>query len=173
MSSPLSVYKLIILYLLDRADGITKAQISEFLLENGYVNLLSLVQTYAEIEEQGLVRSENRDENADERTFLYITDAGRETLNFFIRDLNEDIRKQADEFLKSSGREIRNEEDLSYRYFRRTDGSYQVELSVCERSAPVIGLTLQVPDRQSAETAVRRWREKNEEIYRDLIEKLF
>lgn len=173
MTSPLSVYKLIILYLLDRTDGITKAQISGFLLENGYVNLLSLVQTYAEIEEQGLVRSENRDENADDRTFLYITDAGRETLNFFIRDLNGDIRKQADEFLRTSGRDIRDEENLSYRYFRRTDGSYQVELSVCERSTPIVGITLCVPDRKSAETAVVRWKEKNEEIYRDLIEKLF
>ena len=60
MSSPLAIYKLIILYLLDKADGeIAMDRLSSFLLEKGYVNFLSLTQTYAEIEKSGLVRSRN------------------------------------------------------------------------------------------------------------------
>ena len=48
MSSPLAIYKLIILYLLDRAEGeIAMDRISSFLLEKGYVNFVSLMQTYA------------------------------------------------------------------------------------------------------------------------------
>ena len=60
MSSPLAIYKLIILYLLDKADGeIAMDRLSSFLLEKGYVNFVSLMQTYAEIEKSGLVRSRN------------------------------------------------------------------------------------------------------------------
>ena len=71
MSSPLAIYKLIILYLLDKADGeIAMDRLSSFLLEKGYVNFVSLMQTYAEIEKSGLVRSRN----SGDRCFYRITD---------------------------------------------------------------------------------------------------
>ena len=55
MASPLAVYRLIILYLLDRSGGeIAMDRLSSFLLEKGHVNFVSLVQPYAEIAESGL-----------------------------------------------------------------------------------------------------------------------
>ena len=85
MASPLAVYKLTILYMLDRINGpIAMSRITEFLLENGYVNFVSLNQTLAEIEESGLVRSETRRDGI----FLYITQEGTETLNFFSGSLS-------------------------------------------------------------------------------------
>ena len=46
MSSPLAIYKLIVLYLLDRVGGeIAMDRLSSFLLERGYVNFVSLLQT--------------------------------------------------------------------------------------------------------------------------------
>ena len=54
-----------------------------FLLENGYVGFASLVQTYAELEEHALVRTEN----TQEKEFLIITEEGRESLYYFGREL--------------------------------------------------------------------------------------
>ncbi len=95
MASPLAVYKLTILYMLDRINGpIAMSRITEFLLENGYVNFVSLNQTLAEIEESGLVRSETRRDGI----FLYITQEGTETLNFFSGSLSDEIKGQVDEY---------------------------------------------------------------------------
>ncbi len=170
MASPLTIYKLMILYLLDKVEeGITKAQISEFLIENGYINLISLLTTYAEIEETGLVRSEIM----EDKTLLYITKEGKETLAYFSSTLGSDLRESMDTFLKSKGQEIREEADIVYEYYKNTNGGYNVELSVREQKTQLFGITLTVPDKQTAQMVIENWKEKNTEIYRSVIEKLF
>ena len=78
--------------MLDRAGGeIPVPMISAFLLENGYTGFSSLVQTYSEMEENGLVSTRTEGE---ERTFLSITQEGEETLRFFVNDLSAEIRDQ-------------------------------------------------------------------------------
>ena len=45
MDEVFTVYKLIILYMLDRAEGdVTQAMLSTFLLESGYANFVSLAE---------------------------------------------------------------------------------------------------------------------------------
>ena len=91
MSSPLAVYKLIILYLLDKTDGeIAMDRLSSFLLEKGYVNFVSLMETYAQIEESGLVSTRV----SGDRCFYSITSEGRQTLKLFNGQLGRDIKKQ-------------------------------------------------------------------------------
>lgn len=170
MSSPLAIYKLIILYLLDRAEGeIAMDRISSFLLEKGYVNFVSLMQTYAQIEESGLVRSKT---SAD-RCFYYITAEGRQTLQLFGSHLGRDIRKQADEFLLCEGAALRDEQSVKADCIPAENGMYNVVLKVLERNESVMEIKLQVPDRGLAEEICRKWPEKNEQIYNSLIENLF
>ena len=170
MSSPLAIYKLIILYLLDRAEGeIAMDRISSFLLEKGYVNFVSLMQTYSQIEESGLVRSRT---SAD-RCFYYITAEGRQTLKLFGAELGREIRKQADEFLLTEGAALRSEQSVKTDCIPAENGMYNVILKVMERNESVMEIRLQVPDRGLAEEICRRWPEKNEKIYNSLIENLF
>ncbi len=170
VSSPLTIYKLIVLYMLSRAEGeVHKDRISDFLLGNGYANFVSLLRTYAEIEENGLVKSYNRLEHES----LKITDEGRETLRLFSGQLSADIRKQIDQYLRENGVELRNEQDISARYFLSTSGLYEVNLKVKERDTTVVALTLTVPNKEMAIAIAKQWKQKNEEIYQTLIEKLF
>ena len=56
MDNVFTVYKLIILYMLDRAEGeVTQGMLSSFLLESGYANFVSLAESYDQLEKQGLV----------------------------------------------------------------------------------------------------------------------
>lgn len=170
MSSPLAIYKLIILYLLDKADGeIAMDRLSSFLLEKGYVNFVSLMQTYAEIEKSGLVRSRN----SGDRCFYRITSDGRQTLRIFKADLGREITKQADDFLKSEGAALRSEQSVRADCIPAENGMYNVILKVMERTDSVMEIRLQVPDKGLAEEICRRWPEKNEKIYNSLIENLF
>ncbi len=170
MASPLAVYKLIILYLLDRSGGeIAMDRLSSFLLEKGYVNFLSLVQTYAEIEESGLVRSRTE----GDRCFYSVTADGRQTLGMFMPELSLEIRRQADLFLKTEGRILRNEQAVRTRCVPDENGMYRAVLSVNEDQDPVVEISLRVPDRSVAEEICRNWAAKNEVIYNYLIENLF
>ena len=169
MSSPLAIYKLIILYLLDKADGeIAMDRLSSFLLEKGYVNFVSLM-TYAEIEKSGLVRSRN----SGDRCFYRITSDGRQTLRIFKADLGREITKQADDFLRSEGMVLRSEQSVRADCIPSENGMYNVVLKVMERNDPVMEIRLQVPDKGLAEEICRKWPEKNEKIYNSLIENLF
>ncbi len=170
MASPLAIYKLIILYLLDRTDGeIAMDRISSFLLEKGYVNFVSLMQTYAQIEESGLVGSRN----AGDRCFYRITSEGRQTLRMFMPELSKEIRMQADQFLAKQGAVLRNEQAVRARCIPDENGMYKAVLSVLEKEEPVVEIRLRVPDKSVAEEICRNWEDKNEKIYNSLIENLF
>ena len=59
MDKPLKLYKLIILYILNRVDfPLTNAQISEFILEEGYTTYFKLQQAISELVEANLIREE-------------------------------------------------------------------------------------------------------------------
>ena len=98
--SPLTVYKLVILHMLSRTEGKMQASYLAFLLlENGYANRVNLALTFGELEERELV--EITDE--DGRSFVRITQAGREALHYFGDDLSMEIEQQADRFLSDHG----------------------------------------------------------------------
>ena len=98
--SPLTVYKLVILHMLSRTEGKMQASyLAFFLLENGYANLVNLALTFGELEERELV--EITDE--DGKSFVRITQAGREALHYFGDDLSMEIEQQADRFLSDHG----------------------------------------------------------------------
>ena len=151
MSSPLAVYKLIILYLLDKIGGeIAMDRLSSFLLERGYVNFVSLFQTYAEIEDSGLVRS-----------------------RVFRTELGAEIRQQADAFLRAEGTALNNDQSVRADCVPAEDGMYNAVLKVLEKGSPVLEIRIQVPDKSLAEEICRKWPLKNEKIYNSLIENLF
>ena len=57
MSETFTLYKLIILYMLDKVDfPLTNAQISEFILNKGYTTYFKLQQALSELTEAELIR---------------------------------------------------------------------------------------------------------------------
>ena len=80
MAEPFTLYKLIILYMLDRVDfPLTNSQISSFLLDRGYTNYFTLQQAFSELEEASLVISQT----IRNTTQFQLTKSGREALGYF------------------------------------------------------------------------------------------
>ena len=80
LQDPLTLYKLIVLYMLDHVSfSMTAAQISDFILEKDYTNFLTLQQVFSDLTESRLITSEA----IRNRTHLSITPEGRETLVYF------------------------------------------------------------------------------------------
>lgn len=82
MRDPLTLYKLIVLYMLSKVDfPLTTSQISDFILEKEYTTFLSLQQAIGELTDTGLITARS----VRNRTHLSITPEGLETLNFLDR----------------------------------------------------------------------------------------
>ena len=171
MTSPITVYKLIVLYMLDRTgDAIAKTTISDLLLDQSVTNnYLSVQQAISQMEESGLITSDTM----GSRTMIRITKEGQETLRFFENELNPEIRRQCAEFLRRNGMEIRDEAKTSAKYYKKVTGDYEVDLTVNERDTTLCALRLDVPDESIAKTVTQNWLEKNEDIYQYLVKELF
>ncbi|MFI3238693.1 MAG: DUF4364 family protein [Lachnospiraceae bacterium] len=165
----LTLYKLIILYMLNQIDfPLTTSQISEFILEKGYTNYLSLQQSQNELIQANLVKTKT----IRNRTLLYSTDEGNETLHFFGNRISDAIKADIAEFFKEKEIILRTEVSVSADYYKSTTGEYEVRMVARDRDTLLMDLTLSVPDSALALSICDNWEKRNQEIYQYLMEHL-
>ena len=169
MDKPLKLYKLIILYILNRVDfPLTNAQISEFILEEGYTTYFKLQQAISELVEANLIR----EESTHNRTFFHITEEGTEIVYYFHNDISPAIQQDINAFLKKKKYELKNEVSVKSDYYWNPNGEYSVKCQVIEQRIPLIDLTVTAPTEAEAETIAHNWTKKNQEIYALIMSKL-
>lgn len=170
MSDPLTLYKLIVLYMLNRVSfPLTAAQISDFILTREYTNFLTLQQVIRELTDTGLVDART----VRNRTQLLLTKDGKQTLDFFSQQISTSIRQEIDEYLKENEMELRNEVSILADYYKSTSGEYEAHLKAKEGNVTLIDLIISVPVEETAAAICDNWQKKNQEIYQYLIEQLF
>ena len=170
MSDPLTLYKLIVLYMLNRVSfPLTAAQISDFILTREYTNFLTLQQVIRELTDTGLVDART----VRNRTQLLLTKDGKQTLDFFSQQISTSIRQEIDEYLKENEMELRNEVSILADYYKATSGEYEAHLKAKEGNVTLVDLIISVPVEETAAAICDNWQEKNQEIYQYLIEQLF
>ena len=167
---PMTLYKLIVLYMLDRVSfPLTRAQIDAFILDKEYTNYLTLQQAIGELSDIHMISTKT----IHNRTQLMLTEEGRSTLNFFRNNIPEAIKEEIDAYLKENALELRNEVSVTGQYYKTTGGSYQTVLAASERGEALIELKLTVPDEKTASAICDHWQKKNEDIYALLVRELF
>ena len=170
MSDPLTLYKLIILYMLNRVDfPLTKAQIVDFMLEREYTDFLTLQQAIGELIDAGFVTAKS----IRNRTHLILTEDGKQTLSFFGNQISDSIKKDIDEYFRNHELEMRNEVSILADYYKSTSGEYEAHLIAKDKGINLIDLTMSVPLEETAISICDNWQKKNQEIYQYLIEQLF
>lgn len=167
---PLTLYKLIVLYMLDRVTfPLTKAQVGNFILEKEYTNFMTLQQVIAELIDADLVDAKsNRN-----RTHLVITDEGRETLSFFENRIGDSIKEDISAFFSDNEMEMRNEVSILSDYYKAVSGEYEAHLLAKEKDVKLVEITLSVPDEDTASAICANWQNKNQDIYQYIIGQLF
>ena len=110
---PLTLYKLIVLYMLEKVNfPLTKAQISDFILEKEYTTFLTLQQAISELIATGMVIATT----VGNRTQLHITEEGESTLSFFENRISDGIKEDVKSYLKEKSIELRNEVSITSEY---------------------------------------------------------
>ena len=162
----LMLYKLIILYMLDRVDfPLTNSQLADFITEKEYTNFFTVQQVLSDLVDDGYISLQETKNNS-----LYrITTEGKETLSFFYKNISRNIRDDIDMFLSEKKYSLREEVSNISDYYEVRKNEYLCELKVVERDTPVIEIRLSVPSEDNARTVCSHWRQKNADIYAYVI----
>ena len=165
MAETFTLYKLIILYMLNKVDfPLTTSQISEFVLDKGYTSYFKLQEALSELASSGLIRPET----THNRTLYHLTENGAETIHYFSNKISSAIRKDIDDFLKEKQYDLKEESD----YYLNTNKEYEVRCQIVENGSSLIDLKLTVPTETEAEAIANRWDLNSQQIYAQLLANL-
>ena len=166
----LTLYKLSVLYMLEKvAFPLTQSQISEFVLDKGYTDYLTLQKVLSELNITNLVNAFT----THNRTQLTITAEGKETLGFFENRIGEAIKREIDEYLKENSFELRNEVSVVSNYYKTVNGDYEAALWAKDRDTTLVEIKMSVPTPHLAASICDNWLKKNQEVYQILTKMLF
>lgn len=169
MAEAQTLYKLIVLSMLDRVDfPLTNAQISDFILTKEYTNYFTLQQVLAELVETELAEVHT----VRNSSYYHMTEKGKDTLNFFGHMVSSAIHEDMDKYFKDNAIALRDEIAVKADYFQNNHEEYSVRLRVMEKDAPVIDLTLSVPTETQANSICDNWKKKNQKLYAYLMQEL-
>ncbi len=168
-SETLMLYKLIILYILDRVDfPITNGQLTNFILEKEYTNYFNIQQAISELVDDQFITGET----IRNSSLYQITDAGHETLSFFTTTISAAIREEIDTYLKDHKYSLREEVSTLADYYEKKKDEYVARLRVMERDSAIIDLSLSVPTETEANVVCNNWKKKSSDIYAYVVSTL-
>lgn len=165
-SDTFMLYKLMILYILSRVSfPLTNAQLTNFILEKEYTNYFNIQKAISDlIDDEFIISTTIRNS-----TLYRITDSGKETLRFFDNMISPGIKEDIDVYLTENKYVLRNEVSTQADFYRVKKSEYAAHLTVKERGASIIDLTLTVTAEEEAEKLCSNWRDKSSEIYSYLM----
>ena len=162
---PLTLYKLIVLYLLNKVSfPLTMAQVSDLILEKEYTSYLTLQQVINELAQAGLITAKT----LVNRTHLQITEEGRNTLSYFENRISDAIKTDIGEYLKKNELEMRNESSIQSNYYKAVNGEFETELTAVDKDVNLVTIRLTVPTEELAISICENWQKNNREIYQYL-----
>lgn len=169
MPEPFTLYKLIVLYMLQKVDfSLTNAQISEFILDRGYTTYFTLQSVLSELTQSNMIRQET----IRNTSYYSLTESGEEALLYFQNRISKQIREDVDQYIKENKMTLRDEVSVVADYYKNTANEYSVHCIVKEKYSNPIDLTITVPDEIQARAVCRNWKQKCQEIYEHVMKEL-
>lgn len=167
MAEPFTIYKVAILYMLNRSGfPLTNMKISSFFLERDYTDYFRVQEALGGLEDAGLIRSAFTRSNAQ----YSITDEGRATLDLQMDKMTAGIAEDVRKFLSDNEAALRQENSMRADYYKTTGPDYAVRLQLLSGKKRELDLTLLVRSKKQAEAVCANWKNQNEEVYMYLMD---
>lgn len=168
-SDTFMLYKLMILYILSRVNfPLTNAQLTTFILEKEYTNYFNIQRAISELIDDAYITTKI----IRNSTLYRITDSGNETLLFFDNMISSGIKEDIEAYLLENKYELQEEVSTQAEYYQVKKGEFAAHLTVIEREASIIDLTLLVTTQEEAISLCNNWREKSSDVYAYLMSTL-
>lgn len=162
----LQLYKLIILYFLHRSgQPIPNAILSDFILDHGYTDYLSIQQTLSELTEDQMIQVEQ----THKKSYYTISPSGEETLQLFGQKMPTDTCHQIDQYLTDNRLAIVKETAIKTDYTQVRPHEYLATGCIYERGSKLLEVSLSVPTEEEAVEVCNRFQDKSDAIYAELL----
>lgn len=169
MAEPFTIYKMTILYMLDKAGfPLSNTQLSNFFLEKDYTDYFRIQEVIGSLVDSDLILAETTHSN----TQYSLTAAGKETLGFFKDKITDGIEQDVKDFFGENKLVFRQENSTIADYYKTTNQKYAVRCQVRSDGINMIDLTLTVKTKEQAEAICAHWKQNNEDVYAFLMDML-
>ena len=169
ISTPQTLYKLIILYFLDSVDfSLSNAIISEYILGKGYTDYFTIQKSLSELEEEKLIESSSTHKS----TYYTITDDGKQTLDCFHYEISQTIKDEIKNYLKDHFTDIIDYLSVVSDYERVRKNEYLVTCKLLERDTLIASVSLTVTTEEAAQDVCNNWSKNNAAVYAYLCKNL-
>lgn len=166
MKEAFTIYKLIILYTLNRARSpLTLGLVSDFITEHDYTNYFNVQNAFAELLDAELISCSQ----TYNTSYYTITETGQETLALFGKELSQEIRHEIDEYLSQNHHAIIDHVTVISDYSLRDNHEYVAACSLSENNRTLFELKLSVPSEEDAIRICGNWKEQSDKLYQQAI----
>ncbi len=105
-------------------------------------------------------------------TFYQITEMGKNTLEFFEKELLMSVRQKISAYCEENREQFRLESQLFSEYIRLSEHQYRVNLKVLENDIAVFELSFFASTKAEADKYVQGWKKKALLVYQKTFENL-
>ncbi len=165
------LYKLIILYMLDRIDEytLTNSQITSFILDRGYTNLFNIHESLSELIDKNFI-SVTTIRNTQH---YQITNQGEEALLYFENRISNNIKQEIRDYFKKEKINLKNESEIFADFIFNEHNEYTVKCAIRERRETLLDIRINVPTKDMARSICDNWRAKSTDVYQFLVNELW
>ncbi len=161
-----TVNKLIVLYLLSEIKlPLTLSQLTQMVLERGDADYFSIQQYLNQLIESKLIIKQKEDSSSR----FCISEAGKQTLDFFSARIPYEVRSEIDEYVYTNWRTLKNELDITAYYIPDKKHEYIVHCKITENDISLVEININVTTKQQAIQMCDKWKDNASELYRDIL----
>lgn len=152
--------KLIILLILKEMNfPLSKAQITDIVLQNNLINYFDMQQCLQELEESKMIEKvENKERYTN-------TQIGQQTLSALLPRIPKDIVDLIKKYAIKNKDNIKLETQVFASYIKKSDTEYIVILKVVEKDITLIELKLNVVSANQAKQICTKWKQSYFQVY--------
>lgn len=169
MTDPLTLTKLIILYMLHKAGNpMLKTQVFGFIMEKDYTNYFTLMQACSELCDAGFIETRI----IMNGPHLAILSDGEATLKSFSDRISQAIKDDISEYFMVNRLETKSSLNVNTNYYKATRNEYVAELSLKEDDSELLMIKISMPTEESVCAMCENFESKSEELYNLIVDKL-
>ena len=162
------LYKLMILYMLKCSKSeLTAADISDYILNKGYTDPLSLQTCISELTMEEMIIALPR----HNRTYLELLPEGRSTIDSLESRIADGIRRDIYSYLQSN-ESLLNANHSIVTQTIKNDEDYTAILKAIDSGNELFSLSMNFPTENLAKSACDNFQKESTEIYNELIKRL-
>lgn len=163
--------KLLLLYIINESNTpLTNNEITEFILENNYMNYFLTQQYLSELVSAGFI--DYKKNGVKNKSVYILLEKGKATLSFFQDRIPEKIKEEISSKFKNGTKSKDKAAQVFGEYYKKDNNEYMVNLRLIEKKQTILSIYLDIPSENEAKRICDNWKNNTEYIYKNLLNML-